>query len=197
MVNALEIIGKDISDVKIVVNGAGAAGIACANLAITMGIDKNNVILCDTKGVIYKGRTIGMNEYKERLAAETDARTLEDAMVAAARKFFKTEENLQARYDPETGTIEVFAVKQVVEEVVGRLGGGGIPRAQPPVDLQAVGDVLANAVLLYLICRRMLAGGGVDTELAGGHHEVEHEVVVAVDEAIGGRPPGDRSGALQ
>ncbi|MDT8420540.1 MAG: NADP-dependent malic enzyme [Desulfuromonadales bacterium] len=83
MINALEIIGKKIEDVKIVVNGAGAAGIACANLAITMGIDKNNVILCDTKGVIYKGRTEGMNEYKERLAAETDARTLEDAMVGA------------------------------------------------------------------------------------------------------------------
>ncbi|SHI43948.1 allosteric NADP-dependent malic enzyme [Malonomonas rubra DSM 5091] len=83
MVNALEIIGKDIKDVKIVVNGAGAAGIACANLAITMGINKDNVILCDTKGVIYKGRTNGMNEYKERLAAETDARTLEDAMVDA------------------------------------------------------------------------------------------------------------------
>ncbi len=83
MVNALEIVGKKIEKVKIVVNGAGAAGIACANLAITMGIDKNNVILCDTKGVIYKGRTEGMNEYKSRLAAETDARTLEDAMVNA------------------------------------------------------------------------------------------------------------------
>jgi malate dehydrogenase (oxaloacetate-decarboxylating)(NADP+) len=83
MINALEIVGKKIEEVKIVVNGAGAAGIACANLAITMGIDKNNVILCDTKGVIYKGRTEGMNEYKERLAAETDARTLEDAMVGA------------------------------------------------------------------------------------------------------------------
>ncbi|HKJ04432.1 MAG TPA: NADP-dependent malic enzyme [Geopsychrobacteraceae bacterium] len=83
MVNALEIVGKKVEDAKIVVNGAGAAGIACANLAITMGIDKNNVILCDTKGVIYKGRTNGMNDYKERLAAETDARTLEDAMVDA------------------------------------------------------------------------------------------------------------------
>lgn len=83
MLNALEIIGKDVSKAKIVVNGAGAAGIACANLAITMGIDKNNVILCDTKGVIYKGRTVGMNEYKERLAADTEARTLDDAMVGA------------------------------------------------------------------------------------------------------------------
>ena len=83
MINALEIVGKDITKVKIVVNGAGAAGIACANLAVTMGIDKNNVILCDTKGVIYKGRKEGMNEYKSRLAAETDSRTLADAMVDA------------------------------------------------------------------------------------------------------------------
>ncbi len=83
MLNALEIVGKKVEESKIVVNGAGAAGIACANLAITMGIDKNNVILCDTKGVIYKGRTEGMNDYKERLAADTSARTLEEAMVGA------------------------------------------------------------------------------------------------------------------
>ncbi|MFO7813053.1 MAG: NADP-dependent malic enzyme [Pelovirga sp.] len=83
MINALEIVGKDIKDVKMVVNGAGASGISCANLAIVMGIDKNNVILCDTKGVIYKGRKEGMNEYKERLAAETTDRTLEDAVKNA------------------------------------------------------------------------------------------------------------------
>lgn len=83
MINALKLTGKKIEDAKMVVNGAGAAGIACANLAITMGIDKKNVILCDTKGVIYKGRTEGMNPYKERLAAETDARTLEEAIVGA------------------------------------------------------------------------------------------------------------------
>ncbi|NOQ41363.1 MAG: NADP-dependent malic enzyme, partial [Desulfuromusa sp.] len=83
MVNALEIVGKDITKCKIVINGAGAAGIACANLVITMGIDKDNVILWDTKGVIYKGRQEGMNDYKERLAAKTEARTLADAMVGA------------------------------------------------------------------------------------------------------------------
>ncbi|SEA46661.1 allosteric NADP-dependent malic enzyme [Desulfuromusa kysingii] len=83
MLNAIEIVGKDVTKIKMVVNGAGAAGIACANLAITMGIDKDNIILCDTKGVIYKGRTEGMNEYKERLAANTDARTLAEAMVGA------------------------------------------------------------------------------------------------------------------
>ncbi|GAB4173567.1 MAG: NADP-dependent malic enzyme [Geothermobacteraceae bacterium] len=83
MLNALEIIGKNIEDVKMVVNGAGAAGIACANLAINLGIRKENVIMCDSKGVIYKGRTEGMNPYKERLAVKTDMRTLEEAMVGA------------------------------------------------------------------------------------------------------------------
>ncbi|RME37778.1 MAG: NADP-dependent malic enzyme, partial [Deltaproteobacteria bacterium] len=57
--------------------------IACANLVINLGIRKENVIMCDSKGVIYKGRTEGMNPYKERLAAETDARTLEEAIVGA------------------------------------------------------------------------------------------------------------------
>ncbi|PIE63397.1 MAG: NADP-dependent malic enzyme [Desulfobacter postgatei] len=83
MVNALELVGKKIEDVKIVFNGAGAAGIACANLLLTMGINKNNLVLCDSKGVIYKGRTEGMNPYKERLALDTDARTLEDVMKGA------------------------------------------------------------------------------------------------------------------
>ncbi|NDY70551.1 NADP-dependent malic enzyme [Desulfobacter hydrogenophilus] len=83
MVNAIEIVEKKIEDMKVVFNGAGAAGIACANLLISMGVDKKNLILCDSKGVIYKGRTVGMNPYKERLALETDARTLEDAMKGA------------------------------------------------------------------------------------------------------------------
>jgi len=83
LLNALELIGKKIEDVKIVVNGAGAAGIACANMALTLGARPENMYLCDTKGVIFKGRTGGMNEYKERLANDTPARTLEDAMVDA------------------------------------------------------------------------------------------------------------------
>jgi malate dehydrogenase (oxaloacetate-decarboxylating)(NADP+) len=83
MVNAIEIVGKKTEEIKLVVNGAGAAGIACAKMAITMGIKKENVTLCDSKGVIYEGRSEGMNEYKERLAAKTDARTLADALVGA------------------------------------------------------------------------------------------------------------------
>ena len=83
MVNALELVEKKIDEIKVVFNGAGAAGIACANLLISMGVNKKNLILCDSKGVIFKGRTEGMNPYKERLAAQTDDRTLEDAMKGA------------------------------------------------------------------------------------------------------------------
>jgi len=83
MKNALELVGKSFDTAKMVVNGAGAAGIACANLAMTLGIKQENLILCDTKGVIYKGRTEGMNEYKQRLASDTKARTLAEALVGA------------------------------------------------------------------------------------------------------------------
>jgi len=83
LLNALEIVGKKMENVKIVVNGAGAAGVACANMALTLGARPENLFACDSKGVIYKGRTEGMNLYKERLAVETDLRTLEEAMVDA------------------------------------------------------------------------------------------------------------------
>src|SRR5512146_3340453 len=78
LINALHLVGKKMEDIRIVVNGAGASGVACANLAISMGAQQKNVYMCDTKGVIYKGRTEGMNAYKERLAVETDLRTLEE-----------------------------------------------------------------------------------------------------------------------
>jgi malate dehydrogenase (oxaloacetate-decarboxylating)(NADP+) len=66
-----------------VCNGAGAAGIACIELLKAMGLKPNNVILCDTKGVVYRGRTEGMNQWKSAHAADTKARTLADAMVGA------------------------------------------------------------------------------------------------------------------
>src|ERR671936_692845 len=66
LLNALEIVGKDISKVRVVFNGAGAAGIACAEHYVRLGVKKENIILCDTKGVVCKGRTAGMNAYKER-----------------------------------------------------------------------------------------------------------------------------------
>lgn len=81
--NALELAGKRIDEVKVVFCGAGAAGIACAKLYLALGVKKENLILVDTKGVVYKGRTEGINPYKEEFAVETDARTLADALRGA------------------------------------------------------------------------------------------------------------------
>jgi malate dehydrogenase (oxaloacetate-decarboxylating)(NADP+) len=81
--NALEVAGKKIEDVRIVISGAGAAAMACLRLYIRMGLRKENVLLADSKGVIYKGRTVDMTPYKEEFAAETDRRTLADALAGA------------------------------------------------------------------------------------------------------------------
>ncbi|MBV7395301.1 NADP-dependent malic enzyme [Mameliella sediminis] len=83
LINALHLSGKKIEDCKIVLNGAGAAGIACLELVKSMGARHENCIMCDTKGVIYQGRTEGMNQWKSAHAVVTDARTLEDAMKDA------------------------------------------------------------------------------------------------------------------
>ncbi|WP_319478218.1 malic enzyme-like NAD(P)-binding protein [Marispirochaeta aestuarii] len=83
LMNALEINGKNIADIQVVFNGAGAAGISCARLFVEMGVSKHNLILCDSKGVIYRGRPGNLNPEKMEFVADTDARTLEDAMKGA------------------------------------------------------------------------------------------------------------------
>jgi malate dehydrogenase (oxaloacetate-decarboxylating)(NADP+) len=83
LLNALHLSGKKIEEVKIVLNGAGAAGIACLELLKAMGAKHDNCIMCDTKGVIYQGRTEGMNQWKSAHAAVTDARSLTEAMAGA------------------------------------------------------------------------------------------------------------------
>ncbi len=83
LLNAAELVGKKLKDLKVVFNGAGASGIACAKFHISLGVKKENVTLCDSRGVIYKGRKDGMNEFKKEFAIETENRTLEDAMKGA------------------------------------------------------------------------------------------------------------------
>ena len=83
LLNALEIVGKRIDQVKVVFNGAGAAGIACAKFYLTLGVKKENLVLVDTKGVVYVGRAAGMNPYKAQFARETQARTLADVIAGA------------------------------------------------------------------------------------------------------------------
>ncbi|MCA1968952.1 MAG: NADP-dependent malic enzyme [Rhizobium sp.] len=83
LINALELTGRDFKTTKLVCNGAGAAAIACIELIKAMGFDPANIILCDTKGVIYQGRIDGMNQWKSAHAVKTDRRTLKEAMEGA------------------------------------------------------------------------------------------------------------------
>lgn len=81
--NALEVTNRDIKKTKVVFSGAGAAAISCAKLFFELGLPKENLIMCDSQGAIYRGRTSGMNKYKDEFAIETKARTLADALVDA------------------------------------------------------------------------------------------------------------------
>jgi malate dehydrogenase (oxaloacetate-decarboxylating)(NADP+) len=179
MINALELTGKKIEGVKIVVNGAGAAGIACANLAITMGIDKNNVILCDTKGVIYKGRTAGMNLYKERLAAETDARTLEDAMVDADIFF-----GVSAK-----GALTTEMLKTMAKDPIVFAMANPDPEITPP-DAKAVRDDVIigtgrsdyNNQVNNVLCFPFLFRGALDTHASAINDEMKLAAVRALAE---------------
>ncbi len=83
MLNAAALTKRRLEDLRVVINGAGAAGIASGKLYIQLGVSPRNLIMVDSRGVIYKGRTQGMNPYKEEMACETPARTLEDAVTGA------------------------------------------------------------------------------------------------------------------
>jgi malate dehydrogenase (oxaloacetate-decarboxylating)(NADP+) len=80
LLNAVELQGKDLLKIKVVVNGAGASGIACAEHYVRLGVKRENIFLCDTKGLVYKGRKEGMNPYKERFAQDSSERTLAEVV---------------------------------------------------------------------------------------------------------------------
>ena len=83
MLSALEVVGKALGEVRMVVSGAGAAALSCLNLMVSMGLDKSKVMVCDSRGVIYQGRADYMDEYKEAYAVDTGLRTLGEAIVDA------------------------------------------------------------------------------------------------------------------
>ncbi len=87
LINAVDLTGRNMAETKLVVNGAGAAGIACVELCKSMGIPNENVIVCDTRGVIYQGREDGMNQWKSAHAVDTPMRTLAEAMSGADAVF--------------------------------------------------------------------------------------------------------------
>lgn len=83
LINACQVTGKKLDKIKVVVNGAGASALSCCKIFVSLGVKQSNIIVCDSKGVIYKGRTDGMNRWKEDFAVETDRRTLKEALKGA------------------------------------------------------------------------------------------------------------------
>jgi len=83
LLNALELVGKRLDEVRVCISGAGAAAISCAELMVRLGVRRERILLVDSRGVIYRGRAESMNKYKERFAADTDAQTLADAVRGA------------------------------------------------------------------------------------------------------------------
>ena len=137
LLNALEVVGKSISQVRMVVNGSGAAGIACAEHYVRLGVKRENITLADTKGVVYEGRSEGMNPYKARFARKTEWRTLSEAvsgadvLVGLSAKGAFTAEMLQsmaprpivfamANPDPELTYEEALAARKDVIIATGR-----------------------------------------------------------------------------
>ena len=109
MINALDLTGRKLKDITMVVNGAGAASIACVELLKSMGLPHDQVILCDTKGVVYAGRTEGMNQWKSAHAANTKTRTLAEA-VKGADVFF----GLSAKDAMSAEMVKSMAAKPII-----------------------------------------------------------------------------------
>jgi malate dehydrogenase (oxaloacetate-decarboxylating)(NADP+) len=137
LLNALELVGKSIDRIRMVVNGSGAAGIACAEHYVRLGVKRENITLADTKGVVYEGRSAGMNPYKARFAHKTEWRTLSDAvkgadvLVGLSVKGAFTQEMLQsmaarpivfamANPDPELTYDDALAARKDVIMATGR-----------------------------------------------------------------------------
>ena len=197
LLNALEIAGKKIGEVKVVFSGAGAAGIACANFYISLGVRPENLLMVDSKGVIFKGRTAGMNPYKERFAVETDARTLADAMQGAdvfagvSVKGMVTREMVatmaedpiifaMANPDPEILPEDAFAVRS---DVIMATGRSDYPNQ--------VNNVLGFPFIFRGALDVAASGINEEMKLAAAHalaNLAKEDVPDAVIRAYGGKP---------
>jgi malate dehydrogenase (oxaloacetate-decarboxylating)(NADP+) len=177
LLNALEMTGKKIEDIKIVVNGAGAAGVACANMALVLGARPENMYLCDTKGVIFKGRTEGMNLYKERLANDTDARTLEEVMVDADVFF-----GVSAK-----GAVTPEMVRSMAKDPVIFAMANPDPEITPPEAKAVRDDVIVgtgrsdyNNQVNNVLCFPFLFRGALDTHASAINDEMKMAACMAL-----------------
>src|SRR5262245_9211430 len=133
MINALELTSRHIKEFKLVVNGAGAASIACMELLASMGMPRKNMVLCDTKGVIYRGRKEGMNQWKSAFAVETKARTLAEALKGADAFF-----GLSA-----AGTVTKEMVKSMADKPI----IFAMANPDPEITPEDVADVRPDAIV--------------------------------------------------
>src|ERR1700677_3164062 len=133
LLNALDLTGRDIADTRLVCNGAGAAGIACLELLRAIGFRPENLILCDTKGVIYEGRTEGMNQWKSAFAVKTSARTLAEAL-AGADVFF----GLSAKGAVTKEMVKSMAAKPIIFAMA---------NPDPEITVEEVAEVRTDAIM--------------------------------------------------
>ncbi len=133
LINALHLTGRNIKSTKLVCNGAGAAGIACLELLKAIGFAPDNIILCDTKGVIYQGRTEGMNQWKSAHAAKTSARTLAQAL-AGADVFFGL-------------SVKGAMTKEMVKSMAQRPIIFAMANPDPEISVEEVAEVRSDAIM--------------------------------------------------
>jgi malate dehydrogenase (oxaloacetate-decarboxylating)(NADP+) len=133
LINALDLTGRSLQDAKLVINGAGAAAIACIELVKAMGMPHGNAILCDTRGVVYQGREAGMNQWKSAHAIPTEARTLEEAMVGADVFF-----GLSAKGAVSQDMVKVMAKRPVIFAMA---------NPDPEITPEAVKEVRPDAII--------------------------------------------------
>ncbi|HTS41466.1 MAG TPA: NADP-dependent malic enzyme [Xanthobacteraceae bacterium] len=133
LLNALDLTGRDIKETKLVCNGAGAAGIACLELLKSIGFAPGNLILCDTKGVIYQGRKEGMNQWKSGYAAKTSARTLDDALEGCDVFF-----GLSAKGAVSKAMVKSMAAKPIIFAMA---------NPDPEITVEEVAEVRDDAIM--------------------------------------------------
>jgi len=133
LLNALDLTGRDIKETKLVCNGAGAAGIACLELLKSIGFAPGNLILCDTKGVIYQGRKEGMNQWKSGYAIKTSARTLDDALEGCDVLF-----GLSAKGAVSKAMVKSMAAKPIIFAMA---------NPDPEITVEEVAEVRDDAIM--------------------------------------------------